>query len=102
MGRVNTHYAYLTSRLCDECVISDSIYMCDFDHRFSDLWRANPLARGITKSPVRIGANVWHGTKVSVLKGSQVGAGSVIGANSVVRGVVAPMSVGSGDSLPEL
>jgi len=95
MGRDNTINAYLDITIGDECVISDSIYMCDFDHRFSDLCAPIRL-QGITKSPVRIGANVWLGTKVSVLKGSEVGAGSVIGANSVVRGVVAPMSVAAG------
>ncbi len=95
MGRDNTLNAYLDISIGSECVISDSIYVCDFDHRFSQVRTAIRL-QGITKSPVRIGDNVWLGTKVSVLRGSVVGSGSVIGANSVVRGVIAPMSVAVG------
>ncbi len=95
MGRDNTLNAYLDISIGSECVISDSIYVCDFDHRFSQVRTAIRL-QGITKSPVRIGHNVWLGTKVSVLRGSVVGSGSVIGANSVVRGVIAPMSVAVG------
>ena len=95
MGRDNTINAYLDISIGAQCIISDSIYMCDFDHRFSD-----PLipirSQGIVKSPVRVGADVWLGTKVSVLRGSQIGQGSVIGANSVVRGLIEPMSVAAG------
>lgn len=69
--------------------------MCDFDHRFADI--GTPIrAQGIHKTPVRVGDNVWIGTKVSVLRGSNIGAGSVIGANSVVRGIISPMSVAVG------
>ena len=95
MGTDNTINAYLDITIGPECVISDSIYMCDFDHRFSDIW--TPIrAQGIDKTPVRVGANTWIGTKVSILRGSDIGAGSVIGAHSVVRGVIAPMSVAVG------
>ena len=69
--------------------------MCDFDHRFADI-RLSIRAQGIHKTPVRIGDNVWIGTKVSVLRGSTIGAGSVIGAHSVVRGNIPPMSVAVG------
>lgn len=95
MGRDNTINAYLDISIGSECVISDSIYMCDFDHRFSDV--KTPIrAQGINKTPVRVGDNTWIGTKVSILRGSVIGAGSVVGANSVVRGVIAPMSVAAG------
>lgn len=95
MGRDNTINAYLDILIGVECVFSDSIYMCDFDHRFSDV-KIPIRLQGIIKSPVRIGDNTWIGTKVTVVRGSNVGAGSVIGANSVVKGVIAPMSVAVG------
>ncbi len=60
MGRDNTLNAYLDISIGSECVISDSIYVCDFDHRFSQVRTAIRL-QGITKSPVRIGHNVWLG-----------------------------------------
>jgi acetyltransferase-like isoleucine patch superfamily enzyme len=69
--------------------------MCDFDHRFSDI-RTSIRAQGIQKTPVHVGNNVWIGTKVSVLRGTSIGAGSVIGAHSVVRGTISPMSVAVG------
>lgn len=95
IGRDNTINAYLDILIGVECVFSDSIYLCDFDHRFSDVKTPIRL-QGIIKSPVRIGDNTWIGTKVTVVRGSVVGAGSVIGANSVVRGDIAPMSVAVG------
>lgn len=95
MGRDNTINAYLDISIGSECVISDSIYMCDFDHRFSNI--SIPIRdQGIHKTPVRIGDDTWIGTKVSILRGSDIGAGCVIGAHSVVRGVIAPMSVAVG------
>ncbi len=63
MGRDNTLNAYLDISIGSECVISDSIYVCDFDHRFSQVRTAIRL-QGITKSPVRIGHNVWLGTNL--------------------------------------
>jgi acetyltransferase-like isoleucine patch superfamily enzyme len=52
--------------------------------------------QGIVKSPVRIGADVWVGAKASVLRGAQVGAGSVLAAHTVVRGQIPPGSVVAG------
>ncbi|MBK1789511.1 acyltransferase, partial [Prauserella cavernicola] len=42
--------------------------------------------QGIIKSPVRIGPDTWIGTKVTVLKGTRVGRGCVLGAHAEVRG----------------
>ena len=46
--------------------------------------------------PVRIGRNVWIGARAMILAGAQVGDHAVIGAGSVVRGVVPARSVVSG------
>jgi acetyltransferase-like isoleucine patch superfamily enzyme len=35
---------------------------------------------------VRIGPDTWIGTKVSVLRGTRIGRGCVLGAHAVVRG----------------
>ncbi len=39
-------------------------------------------------APVSIGDGAWLGQNVVVLPGSQIGAGAVVGANAVVRGMV--------------
>jgi acetyltransferase-like isoleucine patch superfamily enzyme len=52
--------------------------------------------QGIVKTPVRIGPDCWVGAKVSVLRGSRVGRGSVLGAHAVVRGDIPDHSIAVG------
>jgi acetyltransferase-like isoleucine patch superfamily enzyme len=94
-GRENTVNCYLDVEFGPGCIVADWVYVCDFDHRFDDVHR--PIKdQGIVKSPVRIGADVWVGVKASVLRGAQVGAGSVLAAHTVVRGEVPSGSVVAG------
>jgi maltose O-acetyltransferase len=46
--------------------------------------------------PIVIEDDVWIGARVIVLKGSRIGQGSVIGANSVVNGEIPPGSLAAG------
>jgi acetyltransferase-like isoleucine patch superfamily enzyme len=46
--------------------------------------------------PTFIGAGVWLGANVTVLGGSRIGEGCVVGAGSVVRGELPPFSVAAG------
>lgn len=94
-GRDNTVNCYLDIEIGGGTIVADWVYVCDFDHVTADIHR--PIKdQGLVKSPVRIGPDVWMGTKVTVLRGTTVGHGSVLAANSVVRGDVAPMSVVGG------
>jgi acetyltransferase-like isoleucine patch superfamily enzyme len=78
-----------------QCIVADWVYVCDFDHRFDAVDR--PIKdQGIAKAPVRIGDDVWLGVKSSVLRGSDVGEGTVVAAHAVVRGVVPAYSVVAG------
>ena len=46
-----------------------------------------PPSAGVARvAPVAIGPDVWLASKVTVLKGSTIGAQAVIGAHAVVRG----------------
>ncbi|MQA03724.1 MAG: acyltransferase [Streptosporangiales bacterium] len=64
-------------------IVADDVYIADFDHKVDDI--SIPIKdQGIVKRPVRVGPDVWIGTKVTVLRGTQIGRGAVIGANSVV------------------
>jgi acetyltransferase-like isoleucine patch superfamily enzyme len=85
MGKDNTINCYLDIELGAATLVADWVYICDFDHVTSDIHR--PIKdQGIVKTPVRIGPDCWVGTKVSVLRGTRVGRGCVLGAHAVVRG----------------
>lgn len=74
---------YLDVEIGAAGLVADRVYVADFDHRTDDL--TIPVKdQGIVKRPVRIGADVWLGTKATVLKGVEIGRGSVVGANAVV------------------
>jgi acetyltransferase-like isoleucine patch superfamily enzyme len=74
---------YLDVEIGDSTLIADNVYISDFDHNFADL--TVPIKdQGIAKSRVRIGRDVWLGTKVTVARGVEIGEGSVVGANAVV------------------
>lgn len=85
LGRDNVVNCYLDVEIGSCALLSDWIYVTDFDHRTADLDR--PIKdQGIVKSPVRVGPDCWIGTKVSVLRGADVGRGCVLAAHTVVRG----------------
>jgi len=94
-GRDTTVNCYLDIEFGARALVADSVYVGDFDHRFEDL--TVPIKdQGIVKTPVRIGPDVWVGTKASVLRGSMVGEGCVLAAHTVVRGPVPAWSVVAG------
>lgn len=47
--------------------------------------------------PVTIGNDVWIGVGAVILPGTNIGHGSVVGANAVVRGDIAPYSIMAGN-----
>jgi hypothetical protein len=85
VGIRNTINCWIDVSIGDACLFGDDVYICDFDHVTASL--DLPIKdQGIVKSPVRIGPGSWIGTKVTVLRGTEVGRGSVLAANAVVRG----------------
>ena len=48
------------------------------------------------KGPVRIGPDTWVATKVSILRNTIVGRGCVLGAHSVVKGVIPDYAIAVG------
>jgi len=94
-GRDNTINCYLDVEFGVGTIVADWVYVCDFDHVYDDI--TIPIKdQGIVKSPVRIGPDVWVGTKVTVLRGATVGRGCVLAAHTVVRGDIPEMSVVGG------
>jgi acetyltransferase-like isoleucine patch superfamily enzyme len=94
-GNENTINCYLDIEFGEATLLSDWIYVCDFDHRYADV-HVPIKDQGIVKSPVRIGPETWIGTKVTVLRGARIGRGCVLGAHAVVRGDVPDHSVAVG------
>ncbi|MBO0839485.1 MAG: acyltransferase [Sciscionella sp.] len=94
-GKDNTVNCYLDIEFGHAALVADWVYICDFDHVISDIH--TPIKdQGIVKSPVRIGGDTWIGTKVSILRGTIIGKGSVIGAHAVVRGEIPEYSIAVG------
>ncbi len=94
-GKDNTVNCYLDIEIGGASIVADWVYVTDFDHRIEDV--TVPIKdQGIVKTPVRIGPDVWIGTKVSVLRGTRVGRGSVLGAHAVVRGDIPEFSIAVG------
>jgi len=94
-GQYTTVNAYLDIEIGARGLISDWIYIGDFDHVHSDIYL--PIKdQGIVKAPVRIGPDCWVGVKATVLRGTVIGHGSVVAANSVAKGEYPPESVIAG------
>ena len=95
LGRDNTLACYLDIDIGPRTLVADWVYVCDFDHRTEDI--TVPIKdQGIVKSPVRVAGDCWMGTKVTVLRGSDIGTGTVLAAHSVVRGRVPDYAVVGG------
>jgi acetyltransferase-like isoleucine patch superfamily enzyme len=92
LGRDNVVNSYLDVEIGENALLGDWIYVCDFDHRH-DRVDVPIRKQGIAKAPVRIGADVWIGEKASILRGADIGAGSVIASQSLVRGAIPPFSI---------
>lgn len=94
-GRHNTVNCYLDVEIGSRTLVADWVHITDFDHRLEDL--DIPIKdQGIVKSPVRVGPDCWLAVKTTVLRGSVVGRGCVVGAHAVVRGVLPDYCVAGG------
>lgn len=78
----------------NNCLIAGQCYIIDSDHGIdkSSLIRLQKM----TSLPIFIGDDVWIAAGSKVLKGVQIGSGSVIGAMGVVNKNVEPNSINVG------
>ena len=82
----------------DSTMIASDVVITDSDwHGIYDRtdYVANP-------KPVKIHKNVWIGERSIILKGTQIGENSIIGAGSVVHGDIPPNSVYAGNPAKEV
>lgn len=81
----------------DDCLLASHIYVSDTDHGTGlEDPRTAPDQRELSFTPVSIGNCVWIGEGVAVLPGSRIGDGCIIGAHSVVKGVIPPYTIAVG------
>jgi acetyltransferase-like isoleucine patch superfamily enzyme len=86
--------ADLSIEINDNCALAEMVVIRDQDHRFGNAVDLN--TSGSENSPIRVGRNVWIGSKATVLRGVSIGDNCVIGASSVVTKDVAVGSLAVG------
>lgn len=76
----------------DDCRIATHTVIIPSEHNFqrTDI----PIRKqGNTHKGISIGNDVWIGANVTVLDGSQIGTGCVVGANSTTKGELSPYGI---------
>lgn len=70
----------------ENTLIAAQCYLIDMDHGMS----RDELIRNQsnTVSPIKIGKDVWIAANVTILKGSTVGDGAIVGAKGLVKGSI--------------
>lgn len=84
----------------DNVAIAANCVFAPVNHEFSD--RDRPITRqGFrpSKGGIIIEDEVWIGAGVVLLDGARIGRGAVVGAMSLVRGIVEPYSIVGGNPL---
>lgn len=77
----------------ESSLIGAGSLICDSDMHEIPLGSSNP----VRVSPIFIGKSVFIGANTTVLKGAEIGDRAVIGASSVVSGVIAPGVIAAGN-----
>lgn len=94
-GKDNVVNCYMDIEIGASTLVADWCYITDFDHVTENIHL--PIKdQGIVKAPVRIGPDNWLAAKVSVLRGTIVGRGCVLGAHAVVKGQIPDYSIAVG------
>ena len=73
----------------DNCAVGPNTLFYDHDHNFGE----NGIENGFKKFPIIIENNCWIGAGVTILRGTHIGEGSVIGAGAIVHGNIPPHSL---------
>lgn len=95
IGRNTVIVAMESININNHCQISEMVVIRDQDHKF-DTPDIPVGQQGFNVMPIEIGANVWLGSKVTVLKGVNIGTSAVIGSNAVVTKDIPSRSVFAG------
>ncbi len=77
----------------NECIFGPNVCLYDHDHKFG----IAGIQKGYKTTPIIIEDNCWIGANVTILRGTHIGSGSVIGAGTVIKGEVPPHSLVTND-----
>lgn len=82
----------------DHTLIGSKVHVTDHNHggyagEQQSSPQMPPVRRPLVPLQTRIGKNVWLGDNVTVLAGSDIGDGAIIGANTVVSGQIPKGSI---------
>lgn len=81
----------------DNVLIASKVFITDLNHgsynELGDSPNIVPIKRKLYSNPVIIKENTWIGENVSILPGTVIGRGCIIGANSVIKGEIAEFSI---------
>lgn len=75
----------------NDCLFGPNVIIVDHDHDYS--YTNNQRGNHYLLGEVIIGNNVWIGANVTILRGSIIEDGAVIGAGTVVKGIIKANSV---------
>ncbi len=78
----------------DDCMLANAIDIRNSDgHAIIDLENATRINR---ESPIIVGPHVWLGERSVIRKGVEIGAGSILGGNSIATKSLPPRSAAAG------
>ena len=91
--RIHAHESYDVT-IGRDCLFADGVWITVSDmHAIIDKKTRERINPG---KSVMVGDHVWIGASSSVLKGSRIGSGAVIGAGSIVSGEIASDCIAAG------
>lgn len=70
-----------------------SVYLYDHDHDYTKGLNSNSDEESFKTAPIVIGKHCWIGANTVILRGTQIGDNCIIGAGSIVKGIVPNGSV---------
>ena len=68
----------------DECIVGQYLSCHPENHVYENI-NVSIRHQGVTRKGIKIGNNCWIGSKVTILDGVEIGAGSIIAAGAVVN-----------------
>lgn len=74
----------------ENCMFGPGVTVYDHDHIFDS---TGVLSKGYKSGRVCIGNKCWIGANAIILRGTQIGDGCIIGAGTVVKGMIPPHSI---------